>query len=142
MRANGVYPTPQQHETPKPLSRLLPLAVLLALAACVSTSSLPEGRWTGALTPQRHPEMETPVAYDVRYEGDALAIDLIGPGGTPVPTRDVRLTPDALLFAFDEPEEGVPLDCRLERDGGGSFAGRCTDAEGQWARFTMRPPEE
>ncbi|MDX1421159.1 MAG: hypothetical protein R3181_14435 [Rubricoccaceae bacterium] len=121
--------------------RLLLLLGPLALAACAATPPLPEGRWTGALTPERHPELKTPVAYDVRYEGDRLVVAIVGPGGQEVPTRDVRLTPAALVFAFDEPEEGVPLHCVLDRDGDGGFAGRCTAPDGQWARFTMRPPE-
>lgn len=116
------------------------LLALLGLTACGSSSRLEEGRWTGALTPMNHPDMANPVAYDVSYHGDALAIDLIGPGGAAVPTRDVRLTDDTLYFAFDEPEENVTLSCALGRADGG-FAGRCTAPDGKWARFTMRPPE-
>ena len=113
---------------------------LLCLAACGSSSLLEEGRWTGALTPMNHPDMANPVAYDVSYDGDALAIDLIGPGGAAVPTRDVRLANGTLYFTFDEPEEGVALDCALGSIDGG-FSGRCTAPDGKWARFTMRPPE-
>lgn len=117
-----------------------PLCLALLLAACGSSSRLEEGRWTGALTPMNHPNMENPVTYDVSYAGDALAVYLVGPGGATVPTRDLLLTADTLYFTFDEPEENVPLDCALGREEDG-FAGRCTDADGKWARFTMRPPE-
>lgn len=116
-------------------------AALTLLAACGTSSQLQEGRWTGALTPMIHPDMANPVAYDVRYEAGALHIDLVGPGGAAVPTRDVRLAADTLRFTFDEPEERVPLRCALGRDGAGGFAGRCADPTGKWARFTMRPPE-
>ena len=102
---------------------------------------LAEGRWSGTLTPMNHPEMENPIAYDVGYEGDDLRIDLVGPDGAALPTRDVRLTADTLFFVFDEPEENVPLRCALARDETDHLAGRCTDASGKWARFTMQPPE-
>lgn len=116
------------------------LWLALLLAACGSSSRLEEGQWTGSLTPMNHPAMENPVSYDVRYAGDDLSIDLVGPGGAALPTRDVRLTSDTLHFTFDEPEEGVALDCALGRDDDG-FAGRCTDVSGKWAHFTMRPPK-
>ena len=110
-------------------------------AACGTSAELEEGRWTGALTPMNHPNMANPVVYDVRYEGRVLHIDLIGPGGAAVATREIRLETDTLRFTFDEPEEGVPLRCALARDEAGGFAGRCADVEGKWAGFTMRPPE-
>jgi hypothetical protein len=84
--------------------------------------------------------MANPVAYEVRHEDGALAVDLIGPGGTAIATQAPRLEGDTLRFAFREPEEGVRLRCALGRDGERGFAGRCTDNGGQWARFTMVPP--
>jgi hypothetical protein len=87
-----------------------------------------------------HPEMANPVTYDVRYSEGTLAIDLIGPGGAQLQARAIRHTPDSLHFAFDEPEEGVTLQCALGHRADGHFDGRCTDAAGQWARFTMMPP--
>lgn len=121
--------------------RIAFFATLCLLAACGTSAQLEEGRWTGALTPMNHPDMANPVVYDVRYEGRALHIELIGPGGAAVPTREVRLEADTLRFTFDEPEEGVPLRCALGREGAGGFEGRCADAAGKWAEFTMRPPE-
>lgn len=116
-------------------------ATICLVAACGASAELEEGRWTGDLTPMNHPDIANPVVYDVRYEGSALHIDLIGPGGAVVPTREVSLETDTLRFNFNEPEEGVPLRCALRRDGSGGFAGRCADVDGKWARFTMRPPE-
>ena len=123
------------------MSRLLCASLLLTLAACDSPDRLTEGRWTGTLAPMNHPEMANPVAYAVDYEGDALTIDLVGPDGAALPTRDVRLTTDTLYFVFGEPEANIPLRCALGRENPEGFAGRCTDAAGQWARFTMLPPE-
>jgi hypothetical protein len=86
-----------------------------------------------------HPEMANPVSYDVSYPGGVLAIALTGPGGETIPTRAVRLDDDTLRFVFNEPDADLPLTCALGRDGDG-FAGRCTDPDGRWARFTMLPP--
>lgn len=128
----------------KPTLRLLLLAAALSMiGACTTPASaptLPEGTWTGALTPMNHPEMANPVTYDVHYPGGALAIDLVGPNGARIATRSVQHAPDSLRFAFDEPEEGVTLQCDLGRQADGAFAGRCTDPDGKWARFTMIPP--
>ena len=123
------------------------------MAACASTPSgpsppnaaldadrLPEGTWTGGLTPMNHPDMVTPITYDVAYDGDRLRLVLLGPGGAPMPARDAALRGDTLHLVFDEPDAGVPLECALARRPAGGFAGRCTDAEGKWARFTMAPP--
>ena len=124
------------------LSHLALCAALGGFAACSSTpeSPLPEGTWTGALTPMNHPEMANPVTYAVRYDDGALAIDLIGPNGSATTTRDVQLEADTLRFAFDEPEEGITLRCALGGTAEHGFAGRCADASGKWARFTMAPP--
>lgn len=125
---------------------LLYCATLCLLTACGTSSQssrLQEGQWTGGLTPMNHPDMSMPLAYDVGYEGDALTLALSGPGGMEMPARDVALQGDTLHFVFDEPEEGVPLQCALGRQAAaGSLEGRCTDAEGKWARFTMTPPAE
>lgn len=90
-----------------------------------------------------HPDMVNAVRYDVSYENGDLSLLLIGPGGDSVKTQNAGVLGDTLFFDFTEPEEGVRLDCALGRtDGdGGGFSGRCTDSAGQWARFTMNPPD-
>lgn len=121
------------------LTKTMVLGLVFGLAACQSAPILDAGRWTGTLTPMNHPDMATPVAYDVQYEGTRLVIDLIGPNGTTTPTRRPRLDGDTLFFSFEEPEEQVRLDCALGRADTEAFAGRCADAAGKWARFTMIP---
>ncbi|PEN10937.1 hypothetical protein CRI94_17035 [Longibacter salinarum] len=121
---------------------LLLIPGLLAVTGCSSSPDVPEGKWTGALTPMNHPEMQTSVAYNVATQDGGLMIDVIGPNGNVVRAQQPELQGDTLAFRFPEPEENVMLTCRLGRteeipDG---FAGRCTDENGQWARFTMRPP--
>lgn len=123
-----------------------PAALLLfvtGLAACTTPAAqppLPEGTWTGTLAPMNHPEMKNAVTYEVGSPDGALAISLVGPGNTSIPTRDITLDTDTLRFTFDEPEEHVPLHCALGAQADDSYAGRCTDASGKWARFTMVPP--
>ena len=122
-------------------------ALILSLLLAANTAQtraqdLQEGTWTGALTPMNHPEMATPLTYDVRHVGDSLAISFGMPGSPELmATREVALVADTLHFAFDEPEADVRLDCALGRQEDGSYAGRCADAEGKSATFTMIPPE-
>ena len=115
------------------------LTLALLLTTCAHSPALEEGRWTGTLTPMNHPEMATPVAYEVRQLEGSLSIDLIGPSGNRMATRHPRLEGDSLHFSFVEPEEQVQLRCALGPVET-SFAGRCVDENGKWARFTMEPP--
>ena len=121
--------------------RTILIGAALGLSACQTAPSLQEGRWTGALTPMNHPDMATPVSYDVQYAGRSLSIALVGPGGDVLPTRQPRLSGDTLFFAFDEPDEHVSLSCALSEAAIG-YAGRCTAPDGKWARFTMVRPEQ
>lgn len=118
------------------------LFLLVLLGGC-GIPPLTPGLWTGTLAPEHHPEQTTDLSYDVSYPEvdpeDHLILHLIAPNGARIPTRDAHLDSDTLRFAFNEPEAGMPLTCALGRDGEG-FAGRCTDARGQGAWFTMEPP--
>ena len=116
------------------------VALITLIGACTSSPEeerLPEGAWSGGLVPMNHPDLMTPLTYAVRYREGRLLIDIDGAG----PTRDARLEGDTLRFGFTEPEEGVPLDCALGRQADGRLIGRCTAPDGQWARFTMIPPQ-
>ena len=124
----------------------LALVGCLSLAACSPPRPVPDppclavGTWTGGLAPMHHPDRVTPLTYRVGYDGDALTLAVGGPDGVAIPARDVALRADTLRFVFDEPEEGVPLRCALGAGEAGAFEGRCADASGKWARFTMTPP--
>ena len=89
-----------------------------------------------------HPDRVTPLTYDVSYRGNDLVLVLVGPDGKEIPARDVSIQVDTLHFVFDEPEMGVALQCALGRQSAAGYEGRCTDAEGKWARFTMDPPSD
>ena len=123
------------------MTRLAPLLAALALAACQNPApTLEAGTWTGHLTPQNHPEMKIPLAYEVAHDGDALAITLVSEAGVRTILDDVALADSALTFTFAEPDAGVPLACSLLPQADGRYVGRCTDAEGKWGLFTMIPP--
>lgn len=119
------------------------LALLCLLAACAQTTpaTLPEGTWTGGLTPMNHPDVVSPLTYEVRRADEQLALTLISED-VQTPARDVKVEGDTLSFVFNEPEAGVLLTCALARQTDASYAGRCVDAGGKWAHFTMKPPAE
>lgn len=114
------------------------LAVLLAACAAPDTPVLKEGTWTGHLTPMNHPEMQIPLTY---YVAPGPTLSIAPADGEPVAVRNLRAETDTLFFIFDEPDAGVPLACRLAHRPDGAYAGRCTDADGKWAVFTMIPPD-
>ena len=121
--------------------RLLPLLAALTLAACQNPApALEAGTWTGHLTPQNHPEMQIPLAYEVAHDDGKLAITLVSDAGARTAVDDVALADSALTFTFLEPDAGVPLACSLLPQANGRYVGRCTDPEGKWGLFTMIPP--
>ena len=116
--------------------------LITLLAACSASRSQPalqEGTWSGGLTPMNHPDMVIPLTYEVSQVDGHLSVVLINEE-TRTPTRDVVLDGDTLSFSFNEPEENVKLTCALAHQADDGYAGRCTDAEGKWGRFTMIPP--
>ncbi|NNF58106.1 MAG: hypothetical protein HKN04_07670 [Rhodothermaceae bacterium] len=121
------------------------LLLLFAIAlgpAVLAQPAIPTGTWTGTLTPQNHPDLHLPMTYTVEECAEGLAITLASAAGQAAEAREVRVTPDRIRFAFDEPEEDVPLTCDLRRDDDGAFAGRCMAANGTYATFTMEPPAQ
>lgn len=121
--------------------KVLTIFLLFVVTACDMSPTLKEGNWTGTLTPMNHPKMKNPVIYRVAYKKDKLTITIVGPGGVPIPVRDPHINSDTLYFAFNEPEEQVLLHCALGQIKSQGFAGKCTDATGKWALFTMMPPK-
>lgn len=110
------------------------------ITACSSSPELKEGHWTGHLSPMNHPEMAIPVDYEVTYSESGLNISIIGSDGIAVETQNPHIEKDTLFFVFNEPEEQVRLACALARNDNRGFSGKCTDASGKWAQFTMVAP--
>jgi hypothetical protein len=116
------------------------VGIMLCVLISCSNVDLQDGIWTGSFSPMNHPESVSPIMYDVTHRNDVLAITLVGPDSLLMRTRGLRLTPDTLYFVFDEPEAGVALECALARAKEDRYEGRCEDADGKWATFTMVPP--
>lgn len=133
----GLYTT----QTTDMMNYILSFIFVMILFSCETSTRLVEGPWRGGLTPMHHPEMTNPLVFEVRYEGNTLAIDIMGQDSIVVHTQNPSLRRDTLLFSFNEPEKQIPLRCVLARMNESEFAGRCTDPKGQWARFTMRAPK-
>lgn len=126
--------------------RLIPSLLLAALISllgvgCADSDQIPVGRWSGYLTPENHPEMQQPIEYEVRESDGVLSIAILSPDGMRYPARRVQLFESTLTFDWTEPEGPTPLSCTLTEQPDGSYAGPCTDPNGQSARFVMVPPE-
>ena len=139
-RSISQFTTPQTR-MPKVLFATVLLGILL-LPACSAPETLPDGRWTGSLTPMNHPEMRTPLSYTVSHPDGVLAISMDGPGGEGMPFINPVFELGSLSYAFIEPEGGNRLRCRLDQQPDATLEGRCTDPSGKWALFRMVPPEQ
>lgn len=112
---------------------ILPFLILIILS-CELSTRLTEGQWSGGLTPMNHPDITNPLVFDVKYEGTTLV-------SLEIQTQNPTVTRDTLFYSFNEPEEQVPLNCELAMDSVTEYSGRCTDADGKWAHFTMIAPK-
>jgi hypothetical protein len=116
------------------------LLLVLTLGGCTNADTLPEGRWTGSLTPMNHPDLQTDIVFDVSTTAGELSIVLIGPGGEEINVSEPVLEGDTLRYSFREPEQNALLTCALGRLQDGVFEGKCSDSEGKWALFRMNSP--
>ncbi len=107
------------------------------LLSCTS-NKLSTGQWSGSLTPGNHPEMVTPINYEVTYIKNELVLWIISPDGSRLETRSPKFENGTLTFQFNEPEEGILLDCKLEGGNQNGFMGECKDDSGKSARFDMK----
>ena len=123
-----------------PKSVFVLISFLAACSAQPSQTALQEGTWTGGLTPMNHPDMVMPLTFEVRRIHGKLSI-VLNNGETQTPTYGLTIEGDTLSFIFNEPEDQVELTCAFGRQADASYAGRCTDAGGKWAHFTMTPPK-
>jgi len=139
-------------------TRLFSLIAILLIAGCGEREATPEpaaepeaeapevtllasGLWTGDLTPMNHPDMSTPLQFQVSHTEDALDIIIEGPGDMRLRTRGTRIEGDTLRFNFIEPEAMVSLRCALGGAAETGYQGRCQDNTGQWAQVRMLPPQ-
>jgi len=118
----------------------LGVVALLALGSATpaSAQALPQGTWTGTMSPPGGEAI--PVNFAVSESGGALAIAMsaVQVEGE-MPFRDIRLDGQTMTFWW---ELGVRVDCSLTRTDVGGFAGTCTDGTGDRGAgtLTMVPP--
>jgi len=119
------------------------LWVACVLGGCMPSHDVPEGRWSGLLTPSTADAAAIPVVTEVRYGNGLLSVTLDGleeQGSTPISARNPRVRDETLAFAFTEPYDRLLVECTVVRRADGSFAGRCMDGREPWAELILYPP--
>lgn len=116
------------------------LCMLVACSSEPEVLRLREGIWAGSLTPMNHPDLMTPLTFNVARVESGMDIAIEGPDGVGIGTREAMMDGDTLRFVFNEPEQNELLTCALGYDGPGRYSGRCADAGGKWATVTMTEP--
>jgi len=84
------------------------------------------------------PERQMLLNYRVDHLQENVSLEIFGPGGINIPTKDLRLTQDTLFFSFKKVEEQVMVSCALQKLDKNFYCGRCTDPDGKWALFSMQ----
>ena len=118
----------------------LGIVALLALgsAAPASAQALPQGTWTGTMSPPGGEAI--PVNFEVSESAGALSIAMMAVQVEgEMPFRDIRLDGQTMTFWW---EVGVRVDCSLTRTEAGGFKGTCSDGTGASGEgtLTMVPP--
>jgi len=87
-----------------------------------------------------HPDVRTPLRFEVSDSAGSPSIEIHGPEGLILPTHEIAVSEAGVAFSFFEPEADVLLRCDLRFDDEGVLNGRCSDPYGKWAILRMRPP--
>ena len=133
--------------------RRVALAAVLTLAfgavsPSIQAQTLEAGSWFGSMQP---PEASEPlrIAYDVSHEGDGMRIVAIG-GENSLELNEPRFEDGNLVYWFQA--ETTRVDCVLEPDGKDTYAGDCSDSDGDTGQMMitldesrvkgMKTPEE
>jgi hypothetical protein len=104
---------------------------------------VPEGQWSGTLTPAAVPASSVSIVTEVRYGDGLLSVTLDGlqgQGAEPISARNPRVRGETLAFAFTEPHRRSLVECTVVRRADGAFAGRCMDGREPWAELILYPP--
>ena len=115
----------------------LTLVAVIAIGGTVHAQGLKTGTWSGTIAPPG--DVATDITYDVSYDEGALSITINIPemGGS-LSASDISLDGETLSFSFTP---GPQVDCNLQRQEDGSFAGDCSPGGGEAGHLTMVPPE-
>lgn len=97
---------------------------------------LASGKWTGSITLPGE-QSSSPLHCEVVSGAHPTTIEIVWMDGRRLPASSVRSENGVLRFCFTP---GPQVECALQRQPGGSFAGECKDPAGGAAEFVMTPP--
>ena len=117
--------------------RRLALAAVLTLAfGAISTSlhaqTLEAGTWYGSMQPPGTPE-PLRISFEVSHEGDVMRITAMG-GEKPLELNEPRFEDGNLVYWF---QPGPRVECVLEPIGKDTYAGDCSDTEGDTGQMMI-----
>lgn len=78
------------------------------------------------------------LTYEVDNQQKDVSLEIFGPRGMNIQTNGLEMSKDTLFFSFDKMDQTGKLSCALKKVNKKYYYGRCTDAEGRWAVFTMK----
>ncbi|MGH7468632.1 MAG: hypothetical protein ACRENP_11785 [Longimicrobiales bacterium] len=108
--------------------------VVAALPQTVAAQKLEAGTWTGTIAPPGN--TPSPATFEVRVRGDTTSITIKTQFGD-LPFTDIKVLADRLTFTFTP---GTPVNCVLMLRPDKSYAGNCTDGDGENGQLVMIPP--
>jgi len=114
------------------------LFLAIMLTSCSTTQKLPSGLWSGYFSSMDKPDTQTSLSYEVDHRQENVSLQIFGPRGMNIQTKGIEMTKDTLFFSFSKMDQTGSLSCALKKVNKNYYYGRCTDAEGRWAIFTMK----
>jgi len=108
--------------------------VVLAAPQAATAQKLAPGTWTGTIAPPGN--APTPATFDVKATGDSTAITISTQFGD-VPFTQIKVLADRITFTFTP---GTPVNCVLMLRPDKSYAGDCTDTDGEKGQIVMIAP--
>lgn len=140
------------------LTRLAISCIALATVGVLplrAQARLKNGTWTGSSVSSGGEEVK--LNFEVSTSGDSLSIVVVVPDQGSLPFYAVRLVNDSLMFSIQPAarqavrrvndstqmtfEPSPPVNCVLQRQADGSFAGTCVvENTGESATLRMVPP--
>ena len=125
-----------------------PLFLLLALVlapaalapAALAQSAPPTGDWTGSIEWRNAPPVALSGQLEECLEGYKLTLD--SEDGFYRTDQVVDIEGDAVRFDMTNSRRNYTLVCTVEPQDDGTYAGRCSTADGVWARVSLEPPSQ
>jgi len=114
------------------------LFLVILLTSCSTAKKLPSGQWSGYFSPMDQADKRTMLKYEVGHQQENVSLQIFGPQGMNIQTNGLEISKDTLFFSFNKMNQSGLLSCALKKVNKNYYYGRCTDAEGRWAVFTMK----